>query len=610
MTAPQAGFAGAALPSKRPWGLIVAAVGLVAAAVVFLLLRPSPPAARSAQPAVLAASAAPGKSIAVLPFANLSTDKENEFFADGVQDDVITNLAKIRDLTVISRSSTLAYRDIASRNLKKIAAELGVASVLEGSVQRDGNRVRINVQLIDARTDGHLWAETYNKELTDRFSMQAALTQEIAAALKATLTPSEKTLIELRPTENQEAYEIYQRARAISQEVGEAGNLADYERILALYGQALAKDPSFALAHVQSALMHSVVYWFGRLDPSPARAEKTKAAAEAAIRLAPNAPESHLALGAYHYRVHRDWERALAEFRIAEAALPNDAQLYFWLAATHRRLGRWQEAVGYFERSATLGPRDLSTAWNYLRSLRSLRRWPQALAETKRSLEIFPADRNLNSERERVQFMLDGNRDAYFRRSAALTAPPSDPADLEDAYMLAMARGDWGAADRALTDPRITFTWGISDVISEPVALHRAAVAFLRGDHAEARRLAEQALVSLRGGRWNERQQPWVRMAIAEAEALAGQRADALREADAAMAEVRARDAVDFAHLRLTLARIHLVLDQRDAAFAALRESLASFCDTTPNEFRLDPFWARVKDDPRFEEILKAAKAL
>ena len=568
----------------------------------------SAPLSPSHSPSASNPAAPDAKSVAVLPFANLSTEKENEFFADGVQDDVITNLSKIRDLTVISRTSTLAYRDPASRNLKKIAADLGVATILEGSVRRVGGKVHMNAQLIDARTDTHLWADTFDGDTSDPFALQASLAQKIAAALKATLTPGERTLIERRPTHNAEAYDLYVRARLLHQETGEEQSRPALERVLNAYQQVIAKDPEFALAHAQTALVHLVLYWFGSLDPSPERAAMAKAEIDTARRLAPDAPETHLALGAYYYRVLRDWNGALAEFRTAEPGLPNDAQLFFWLAVTHRRLGRWTEAIGYFERSAALGPHDLATVFNYTQSLRSARRWVQTVEATTRCLEFFPAERGLTSDRIRAQFMLDGNREAFLRAVASLSPTPNDPAGLVDAYLVALWRGDWAAADRALADARLTAIPSLGTVIPEPPALHRAGVAFLRGDHDAARQFAAQAIAALRAGRWNERQQPWVRMGIARAEALAGRSAEALRDAEAAIAETRARDATDFTNMRTQLVRIYLVLDQRDAAFGCLREMMADYCDVTPNEIRLDPFWSRLKDDPRFEEILKTAK--
>ena len=284
------------------------------------------------------------KSIAVLPFANLSAEKENEFFADGMHDDLITALAKVRDLKVISRTSVLAYRDTASRNLKKIAAELGVATVLEGSVQRAGNRVRINVQLIDARTDAHLWAETFNKDLTDVFLIQAALTEEITSALKASLTAGERSLIARRPTESQAAYDLYLRARLLGQGLGLGATKEAYEAVIALYEQAAAADPKFALPHVQLSILHGTMYWFGALDATPKRRARVEAELETAKRLAPDAPETYLARGSFEYTCRNDWAQSLVEYRQAEAGLPNDAQLIYRIGIAHRRLGQMAEA--------------------------------------------------------------------------------------------------------------------------------------------------------------------------------------------------------------------------------------------------------------------------
>jgi non-specific serine/threonine protein kinase len=447
------------------------------------------------------------KSIAVLPFANLSTEKENEYFADGLHDDIITSLAKIRDLKVISRTSVLAYRDPASRNLKKIAADLGVATLLEGSVRRVGNKVHMNAQLIDARGDAHLWADTFDGDASDIFALQAKLAQQIATALKATLTTSERALIERRPTQNQEAYELYQRARTMQQEQGEKGSPADYERIIAVYDHAIAKDPSFALAYAQVAMLDAIMYWFAFLDPSPARMEQTKAAVDAAVRLAPDAPETHLAVGAYYYRIHRDWNRALAEFRTAEPSLPNDAQLYFWLAVTHRRLGKWTEAIGHFERAVTLNPRDLASVGNFTQFLLDMRRFQQSHDAAARSLEYFPAERELLLTSAQAQFALDGDRAAFARAIEALPPLPVDPAGLGDKYLSALFRGDYAAADRVLADLRLaTLPELRSNVINDPVSLHRAMLAFVRGEPQTATGFANQAIAFYRSAQWNTRQ--------------------------------------------------------------------------------------------------------
>ncbi|MDI1335239.1 MAG: TIR domain-containing protein [Lacunisphaera sp.] len=597
------------------WGAAVAAVfGGVA---VFFALRkpepaaPSPAASPKPQASDLARPpAADAKSIAVLPFANLSTDKENEFFADGVQDDVITNLAKIRDLTVISRTSTLAYRDAASRNLKKIAAELNVATILEGSVRRVGSKVHMNAQLIDARTDAHLWADTFDGDTGDIFALQASLAQKIAAALKATLTPGERTLIERRPTEIAAAYDLFVRARTLQQELGESGSVPDYEKLVELYQQAIALDPSFALAQAQVATVHSVMYWFGNLDPSPGRAEKMKTAVNAAVRIAPDAPETHLARGALLYRVHGDWLGALAEFQAAEAGLPNDAQLGFWLAVTHRRLGHWSVAIDYFHRAVTLNPRDFSAVGNYTGFLFDLHRWQQARDESLKFLRYFPLARDLRGTSDSAEFALQGDRAAYARSLEAMPADVALGRSL-DQFQAAMIRGELTAAEQVLAG--LTATVLVDPATSSikiPITYLRAHLAWAKGDRGAAARWADEAIYYFSQMKPNARQAPWVKIRLAAARALAGRTAEGVAEARAALATMLARDRYDGASVREAFGVVLIIAGQRDEAIACLSEMMKEPGAFSPNSLRIDPFWSRLKDDPRFEEILQSAKPL
>ncbi len=265
---------------------------------------------------------APEKSIAVLPFANLSPAPENAFFADGIHEDLITNLARISDLKVISRTSVLAYRDPGARNLRRIASELGVANVLEGSVRREGSKVRITAQLIDARTDQHLWAETYDREVKDAFEVQGAIAEEIAKTLAAGFKANERAAIARRPTKNPEAYDAYLKARTAAESLG-GSRREDYERTAMLYEQALKLDPAFAVAWGELSTLHAVMYWWGTLDPSADRKAKAKAALDAAARIAPDAAETHVARGnfgkgcpavaAQRRRAPRGYRRGAAE---------------------------------------------------------------------------------------------------------------------------------------------------------------------------------------------------------------------------------------------------------------------------------------------------------
>src|SRR6266852_1926262 len=300
------------------------------------------------------------KSIAVLPFENLSDDKENAFFADGMQDDILTNLSKIGDLKVISRTSVMSYRG-KTPNIREIAKALGVSTVLEGSVRRIGNRVRVNVQLINAANDEHIWAEDYDRDLTDVFAIQTDLAQKITSALQAKLLPSEKARIDRRPTQNPDAYLLFIQAH-------DYANRPDLFRDVALkaeqlFEQATTLDPNFAAAFAGLSMVESWMYhtW----DPLPPRREKARAAANEALRLQPDLPEAHLALGFSYYYGDRDYERALAEFGIAKRDLPNDAQAYLAIGAIQRRQGKWAESTANLEKAAALDPKNA----NILRNL-------------------------------------------------------------------------------------------------------------------------------------------------------------------------------------------------------------------------------------------------
>lgn len=606
-------------PALAVW-LIVAVVAGVGTGAAFLLTRkPAPPATpppvvAESKPAATAVPTAPkasDKSIAVLPFANMSADKENEFFADGMHDDLITALAKVRDLKVISRTSVLAYRDTAARNLKKIAADLGVAHVLEGSVQRAGNRVRINLQLIDARTDAHLWAETYNRELNDIFAIQAELVQQVTGALKATLTAGEQDLLARRPTENQVAYDLYLRARLMGQAIGLNATTGTYEAVIALYEQAAVADPKFALPHVQASILHGTMYWFGNLDASPERRARVEAELEAAQRLAPDAPETHLARGSYEYTCRNDWTQALVEYRKAEAGLPNDAQLIYRMGIAHRRLGQYEEAARRFEAAISLNPNDLNVAVSYLEHLVEMRRYRRVVDEVGRFAALFPTDRRLLATRVRARYELDGDRPAFLRDMAALPWGTNDPHGLNAGLGEAMRSGDLVAAEKLLEDPRMPTIAGASGALSYPVSLLRARMAWLRGRPEDARRFADETIAHFRSRQWMPRQEPGALMGVALAQAYAGRHSEALRDARAALADQIKRDVYAGALMQNDYGQILLVCGRSDEALAALQVFMSGMLlPLAPSDIRFDPIWSRLKDDPRFEEILKSAKPL
>ncbi|MEO6971735.1 MAG: hypothetical protein ABI217_12675, partial [Chthoniobacterales bacterium] len=318
----------------------------------------------------------PEKSVAVLPFENLSDDRENTFFADGVHDDILSSLTRIADLKVISRTSVQQYRT-GARNVREIGQALGVAHVLEGTVRRAGNRVRVNAQLINARTDTHIWAETFDRELTDLFAIQTELAERIVRALQANLSPTEMAGLQEQPTKSVEAYDLYVQARDLFRWSGIGDPHENGEKALPLLEQALARDPQFALAHYLTSRIHGELFWFG-YDKSRARLAQSKAAAETVLRLRPGMGEGHLALAFYHYYSGRDYESAIRELTLAQHALPNESDVASALGMIERRRGRWEESVLHLERARQLDPRNISALWNLSETLTFLRRYAEA----------------------------------------------------------------------------------------------------------------------------------------------------------------------------------------------------------------------------------------
>src|SRR5215469_8651895 len=346
------------------WSLLgIAALLIAIAAIVFLSFRYG---SRFALTPLVVAE----KSIAVLPFDNLSEEKQNAFFADGVQDEILSDLAKVADLKVISRTSTMFYKAGNPRNLRQIAQQLGVANVVEGSVQRSGNRVRVNAQLVDARTDKHLWGQTYDRDLADVFAIQSEIAKTIADQLQAKLSPNEKNAIERAPTTDIAAFDLYARATNLVLRAYTSGGNPKEMLLQAvdLLNQAVARDPSFFDAYCQLARAHDALFWFG-IDHTPARLALAEAAIQAAARLRPGAGETHLARAWNLYWGYRDYDGTFTELEIARQTLPNDFRIPQVMALIQRRQGHWEESTRNLERAAELNPNDLQlrliTAANY-----------------------------------------------------------------------------------------------------------------------------------------------------------------------------------------------------------------------------------------------------
>lgn len=552
----------------------------------------------------------PEKSVAVLPFASFSTDKADEALADGVHDDVINNLQKIHDLTVIWRTSVLAYRDPAARHLAQIAEELGVAHVVEGSVRRVGQRVRVTAKLISTRTEASLWSDTVEGDYGDIFTLQATLATRIATALQATLTANERTLIARRPTQNQQAYEAHLRARVLHDGLNTRSNLAQYEHVIALYESALTHDPDFALVHARLAEVHAMMHFLGTLDPSPARRAKAERAFAAAERLAPGAPETLAARGALVYYCEHDWTRSLALMRQAAASLPNDTQLLARIAYACRRTGQWSDAIDALKRATELNPHDLYCSTQLLQTQFMCRRYAAALTVAEPYSIRNPTDGYMREYLLRIRYAMDGDRAKFLRERASLPPQGNDPHGLRAAYENALLAGNFAAALRVLQDPRLESLPSIENSIAEPKELHRALLEFLRGNADQARAAADEAVEVFARRQWMPRQETMRLTGLARAAAFAGRADEAFAHAREALNRVAGWDRFLEPAVQLEIVRVYAALGRRDEAMALLQKLMHNPVHFSAHELRHDHLLVRLKEDPRFEEILRTAKSL
>src|SRR6059058_5236923 len=393
------------------------------------------------------------KSIAVLPFENRSEDKANAYFTDGVQDEILTDLAKIADLKVISRTSVLQYKSGVARNLREIAQQLGVANVVEGSVQRSGNRVRVNAQLVDARNDAHLWAQTYDRDLSDVFAIQSEIAKAIAGQLQAKLSPNEKKAIEQPPTTDLAAFDIYSRAKSLLLTARfSATGLPDVRKAIELLDEAVKRDPSFVDAYCQLAWAHEWFYSVDGSDHTPARLALAEAAVQAATRLRPDTPEAHLARAQYLYYGLRDYAGALAELEIARRALPNDPRLFELTGYILRRRGQQEEGLQNLQRAVELDPRNFNILQQIALSYQFVGRYADSIAAMDRALAIVPDSVETQVNREEFHFFWKADtRPPLQAIDAILAQEPSAIAVAADTWFLcALADRDPATAERAL----------------------------------------------------------------------------------------------------------------------------------------------------------------
>src|SRR5213596_591930 len=569
--------------------LVLAAV---IAAFVFLLRRPP----RSGL-------AIPEKSIAVLPFDNLSEEKGNAYFANGTQNEILNNLAKIADLKVISRTSVMQYKSGTKRNLREIAQQLGVAHVLEGSVQRAANRIRVTAQLIDARTDAHLWAEHYDRDLADVFAIQSEIAKTIADQLQAKISPTEKAAIEKAPTTDLVAYDLYLRAQALFADTSDPLHAREkLPQAAQLLHEAVARDPRFLRAWCLLSRVHSVAYFRGH-DHTPARLDLAKAALDGAMRLQPDAGEIHLALANYYYHGFRDYKRARSELAIAKQTLPNNTDVFLYTGLIDRREGHWEEATRNMERALELDPRN----YFILQQLAFAYGWQHRYAEAARiydrALTIVPADPNTRIQQALVALDWQADIKPFQTTLAGLMAEdPSMALDI-DTLLYSFCDRAWAAATWVLTNyPR---EGAANNGVNYPYAYWQGVLARSQGDSRTARvafaaaRREVQKIVD---------QQPNFAAAISllgMIDAGLDKKEEALKEGQRACELLPiSKDAIDGASLAMNLAQIYTWLGDKDRAI----EQIATL-ERIPNPLsygllKLHPYWDSLRGDPRFEKIV------
>jgi len=545
------------------------------------------------------------KSIAVLPFENLSEEKENAFFADGVQDEILTDLAKIADLKVISRTSVMQYKNGISRNLREIGEQLGVAHVLEGSVQRTGGRVRVSAQLIDARTDAHLWAEHYDRPLDDVFAIQSEVAQAIADQLNAKLSPAEKAAIKERPTGDLVAYDLYLRAEALRAATSFSArlkeNLLEATRLLE---QAIARDPTFFLAYCRLAEAHDLIYFFGS-DHTPARLALASTAIQTALRLRPGSGEAHLTLAAHLYRGYGDYEHALDELTLAQRALPNDPLVFELTGFIARRQGRWEESTTDLKRALELDPRNLFFLQQLSFTYDWQHRYRDLASVLDRALKLVPSDPETRVARALIDFAERADaRPVHATIETIIAEDPAAATNIADRWFyIALCERDNFGISRALA---VIPPEGISQgSIWSPRAYFEAVAARARGDATVARAAFTVARAEVEKTTHDQPDYAQGLIILGLIDAGLGRKDDAIREGRRAIELVPvSKDAIDGADFILNLAVIYAWTGEKDLALEQLNKVSKLPYAPSYGDLRLSPEWDPLRGDPRFEKIV------
>ena len=591
------------VPQRWPkWTLLLTLVlALAALALSFAIwfLRPSD--SRSTSDAQISP-----KSIAVLPFDNLSDDKQNAYFADGVQDEILMHLAKVADLKVISRTSVMQYRNTAQRNLREIARMLGVAHILEGTVQRAGDRVRVSAQLIDARTDSHVWADQYDRAIANVFAIENELAEQIVAQLKSKLSLQEKAAIEQKPTDDLAAYDLYLRGRdLIERSVFSSGNeLFDAIRLLE---QAIERDRSFALAFYQLAHAHDQLY-VRAIDHTPERLRLAESAIESLRRLQPDSGETHLALAKNLYWGHLDYDNARKELAAAERALPNESLIFLLAGYIDRRQGRWDDSLKNMQQALSLDPRGPQTPFmleQVSRTYELLRRYPEAAASMDRALAFTPSNPSLRLRRANIELVSRGDVQPLKDTLRTLVAEkPESAADFaQQSLELAKYEHNWDDAAHALA---VIPADGCRDeAFPFPRGWCEGSLARLHGDGEHARPAFTAARAEVERIVQQQRDNAPAICVLGVIDAALGNKKAAVREAKRA-AELLpvTKDSIDGARALKYLALTYAWTGKKDAALDELAKAARLPGYLSYGELKLDPVWDPIRNDPRFQKVL------
>ena len=594
--------------------LLIAGLMLFSVAVLAIIFAPAILKQSRARENTTSSPAAPTtpsapviaeKSIAVLPFENMSRDPDNAFFTDGVQDQVLTALAKVADLKVISRTSVMQYKSGVARNLREIAQQLGVTHVLEGSVQRAGNKVRVNAQLVNARTDMHEWAENYDRPVDDVFAIQSEIAKAIADQLQAKLSPQEKNAIERPPTTDVIAFDLYSRAKNLMLTTSfSAIGGQNLRKAVDLLEQALARDPSFLLAQCQLAHAHDNLYFLG-IDHTPGRLAQAEAAVQAAFRLGPDAGEAHLARAEHLYRGYLDYEGALAELEIAKRTLPNDPLIFEQKGYIYRRQGKQEEGLRNLERAVELDPRNFFTLQQIALSYLNLRRYRDMIAVLDRALAIKPDDVETRIVRAVVDLEWKADTRPLHRVIDEIGA--TNPAGLEsiaDTYFIcALAERDASMAERALVALGEN-RFGVDAILLDR-HFGQGVIGRMTKDPAKAKAGFSAARIAQEKRMQAQPDYGPNYCMLGLIDAGLGRKEEALREGRRAIELLPVeKDSINGPHMIEYFAIIAAWVGEKDLAFEQLDKAIRLPCEVSYGRLKLLPYYDPLRGDPRFEKIV------